>query len=70
MILNKDVNEQAVSGALEEERDVTEWMVAAENARERIDKYIRESWEEEVSLAGSAVDQRWSCDGERRSGQS
>ncbi|WP_379161274.1 RluA family pseudouridine synthase [Paenibacillus sp. sgz5001063] len=47
--LNKDVNEQAATGAFEEEKDVTEWTVAGENARERIDKYITESWEEEVS---------------------
>ncbi|WP_339169291.1 RluA family pseudouridine synthase [Paenibacillus sp. FSL H7-0943] len=46
--LNKDVNHQAASTS-EEERDVTEWTVSAENARERIDKYITESWEEEIS---------------------
>ncbi|OKP91087.1 RNA pseudouridine synthase [Paenibacillus helianthi] len=47
--LNKDVNEQAATGAFEEDKDVTEWIVAGANARERIDKYITESWEEEVS---------------------
>lgn len=46
--LNKDVNHQAASTS-EEERDVTEWTVSAENARERIDKYITESWEDEIS---------------------
>ncbi|MFE4711244.1 MULTISPECIES: RluA family pseudouridine synthase [unclassified Paenibacillus] len=46
--LNNDVNQQPASG-YEEERDVTEWTVSGENARERIDKYITEAWEEEVS---------------------
>src|SRR4051794_1233150 len=46
--LNKDVNQEAASMS-EDERDVTEWTVAEENARERIDKYITESWEEDVS---------------------
>ncbi|MBT2292657.1 RluA family pseudouridine synthase [Paenibacillus albidus] len=46
--LTEDVGtNEAFSG--EEERDVTEWTVAEENARERIDKYITEIWEEEVS---------------------
>ncbi|WP_379131601.1 RluA family pseudouridine synthase [Paenibacillus sp. sgz500958] len=46
--LNKDVNQPADSG-FEEEKDVTEWTVAAEHARERIDKYITEAWEEGIS---------------------
>ncbi|WP_342547150.1 RluA family pseudouridine synthase [Paenibacillus sp. FSL P2-0089] len=47
--LNKDVTELADSGALEEERDVTEWIVAEGNARERIDKYVTEALEDEIS---------------------
>lgn len=47
--LNKDVKEMADSGALEEERDVTEWIVAEGNARERIDKYVTEAMEDEIS---------------------
>ncbi|MEK3792011.1 RluA family pseudouridine synthase [Paenibacillus sp. FSL R7-0204] len=47
--LNKDVKELADSGALEEERDVTEWIVAEGNARERIDKYVTEAMEDEIS---------------------
>jgi len=35
--------------SLVEERDVTAWTVSEENARERIDKYITESWEEDIS---------------------
>ncbi|MFC3745526.1 RluA family pseudouridine synthase [Paenibacillus sp. GCM10012306] len=46
--LNNDVNQQPASG-YEEERDVTVWTVSGENARERIDKYITEAWEEEIS---------------------
>ncbi|MFF2909725.1 RluA family pseudouridine synthase [Paenibacillus sp. NPDC057934] len=46
--LNNDVNQQPATGH-EEERDVTEWTVSGENARERIDKYITEAWEEEIS---------------------
>lgn len=47
--MNKDVTELADSGALEEERDVTEWIVAEGNARERIDKYVTEALEDEIS---------------------
>ncbi|MEK4850652.1 RluA family pseudouridine synthase [Paenibacillus sp. FSL H7-0756] len=47
--LNKDVKELADSGALEEGRDVTEWIVAEDNARERIDKYVTEAMEDEIS---------------------
>ncbi|ETT56634.1 RluA family pseudouridine synthase [Paenibacillus sp. FSL P4-0338] len=47
--LNKDVKGLADSGALEEERDVTEWIVAEGNARERIDKYVTEAMEDEIS---------------------
>ncbi|MEK5030775.1 RluA family pseudouridine synthase [Paenibacillus sp. FSL R7-0302] len=47
--LNKDVKELADSGALEEDRDVTEWIVAEGNARERIDKYVTEALEDEIS---------------------
>ncbi|MEK4005152.1 RluA family pseudouridine synthase [Paenibacillus sp. FSL H3-0333] len=47
--LNKDVKELADSGALEEDRDVTEWTVAEGNARERIDKYVTEALEDEIS---------------------
>ncbi|MRN55636.1 RluA family pseudouridine synthase [Paenibacillus monticola] len=46
--LNKDVNQQ-IESAFEEERDVTEWTVTGANDRERIDKYITESWEENIS---------------------
>lgn len=47
--MNKDVKELADSGALEEDRDVTEWIVAEGNARERIDKYVTEALEDEIS---------------------
>ncbi|WP_342562379.1 RluA family pseudouridine synthase [Paenibacillus sp. FSL R7-0345] len=47
--LNKDFGELAAGGASEEDKDVTAWTVAAENAKERIDKYITESWEEDIS---------------------
>lgn len=47
--MNKDVKELADSGALEEGRDVTEWIVAEDNARERIDKYVTEAMEDEIS---------------------
>ncbi|AIQ48702.1 pseudouridine synthase [Paenibacillus sp. FSL R7-0273] len=47
--LNKDFGELAAEGASEEDKDVTQWTVAAENAKERIDKYITEAWEEEIS---------------------
>lgn len=47
--MNKDVKGLADSGALEEERDVTEWIVAEGNARERIDKYVTEAMEDEIS---------------------
>ncbi|SET63018.1 23S rRNA pseudouridine1911/1915/1917 synthase [Paenibacillus sp. NFR01] len=46
--MNKDVKEQSAY-ALEEEREATEWSVTGEYAKERIDKYITESWEEDVS---------------------
>ncbi|WP_410514534.1 RluA family pseudouridine synthase [Paenibacillus sp. BR2-3] len=46
--LNKDVNQPEAAG-YEEEKDVTEWTVTGENARERIDKYITEAWEENIS---------------------
>ncbi|WP_151735823.1 RluA family pseudouridine synthase ['Paenibacillus yunnanensis' Narsing Rao et al. 2020] len=41
---NADVNPAASA-----DRDVSEWTVAGQNARERIDKYITESWEEDIS---------------------
>lgn len=47
--MNKDFGELAAEGASEEDKDVTQWTVAAENAKERIDKYITEAWEEEIS---------------------
>jgi len=46
--LNQDVNQPAASD-YEEEKDVTEWIVTEEHARERIDKYITEAWEENIS---------------------
>ncbi|WP_150266229.1 RluA family pseudouridine synthase [Paenibacillus tepidiphilus] len=42
-------NNAGVDAAGAEDRDVSEWTVAGENARERIDKYITESWEEDIS---------------------
>jgi 23S rRNA pseudouridine1911/1915/1917 synthase len=46
--LNKDVNHPEASG-YEEEKDVTEWVIPGENARERIDKFITEAWEQNIS---------------------
>lgn len=46
--MNQDVNQPAASD-YEEEKDVTEWIVTEEHARERIDKYITEAWEENIS---------------------
>ncbi|MDQ0192556.1 RluA family pseudouridine synthase [Paenibacillus wynnii] len=46
--LDKDVNHPKASD-YEEEKDVTEWTVTAEHARERVDKYITESWEGNIS---------------------
>ncbi|ASA23537.1 RluA family pseudouridine synthase [Paenibacillus donghaensis] len=57
--MTKDVNQQA-EAAYGEERDVTEWTVSGENSRERIDKYITEAWEEDISR--SQV-QLWITDG-------
>lgn len=47
--MNKDFGELVAEGASEEDKDVTAWTVALENAKERIDKYITEAWEEEIS---------------------